>query len=134
LERVGDFTAISISAWPTIQALVGSASAALKPLATDLHPIGNKAVAVYKTTPQGYLKINLYFPPEWRNTDRRPAIVFFFGGSCATGGPAQFATTAEYFAMRGLLAAPRSIALRASTTPLRGRAPKMAKAPSAGYA
>jgi acetyl esterase len=85
--------------------LVGSASAALKPLEADFHPIGNKAVAVYKITQQGDLKINLHFPPEWRNTDRRPAIVFFFGGSCATGSPAQFTTTAEYFATRGLVAA-----------------------------
>jgi hypothetical protein len=65
----------------------------------------NKAVAVNKTTPQGDLKINLYFPPKWKSSDRRAAIVFFFGGSCATGSPAQFAAKAEYFAARGLLAA-----------------------------
>ena len=85
--------------------LVHAVSAALMPIETDLHPVGNKAVAVYKTTPQGDLRINLYFPPDWRDTDRRPAIVFFFGGSCATGSPAQYATTAEYFATRGLVAA-----------------------------
>ncbi len=85
--------------------LVGAAPAALKPIETVLRPVGNKAVAVYKTTPQGDLRINLYFPAAWRNTDRRPAIVFFFGGSCATGTPAQFTSTAEYFATRGLVAA-----------------------------
>src|SRR5260370_34418454 len=85
--------------------LVRAVPAALKPIENDLHPIGNKAVAVYKTTPQGDLRINLYFPPDWRDTDRRPAIVFFFGGSCVTGSPAQYTTTAEYFATRGLLAA-----------------------------
>lgn len=85
--------------------LVRAVSAGLKPIETDLHPVGNKAVAVYKTTPQGDLRINLYFPPDWRDTDRRPAIVFFFGGSCATGSPVQYATTAEYFATRGLVAA-----------------------------
>ncbi len=85
--------------------LPGTAGAALKPIEADLRPIGNKAVAVYKTTPQGDLKINLYFPPDWKASDRRPAIVFFFGGSCARGSPAQFAPTAEYFAGRGLVAA-----------------------------
>jgi acetyl esterase len=78
--------------------------AALKPIETDLQPLANKAVVTYKTTPQGDLKMNLYFPPGWRKVDHRPAIVFFFGGSCATGSPAQFTTTAEYFAARGLVA------------------------------
>src|SRR5260370_11265388 len=104
--------------------LVRAVPAALKPIETDLHPIGNKAVAVYKTTPQGDLRINLYFPPDWRDTDRRPAIVFFFGGSCATGSPAQYTTTAEYFATRGLVAASAEYRTERSTTRLRRRAPK----------
>lgn len=85
--------------------LVGGMRAALKPLDAAIHPASNKAVTVYKTTPQDDLKINLYFPSDWKAADRRPAIVFFFGGSCATGSPAQFATTSEYFATRGLVAA-----------------------------
>jgi acetyl esterase/lipase len=85
--------------------LAGGIPAALKPIDGDLQPISNQAVATYKTTPQGDLKMNLYFPPGWRKADRRPAIVFFFGGSCATGSPAQFASTAAYFATRGLVAA-----------------------------
>ncbi len=88
-----------------VHSAIGSASAALKPIEVDIHPVDNKAVAVYKITPQGNLKINLYFPSNWKASDRRPAIVLFFGGSCATGSPAQFATTAEYFAARGLVAA-----------------------------
>jgi acetyl esterase/lipase len=85
--------------------LAGAAGGALKPLDADIHPAGNKAAPVYKTTPQGDLKINLYFPSDWKATDRRAAIVFFFGGSCAVGSPAQFTATAEYFAARGLVAA-----------------------------
>jgi acetyl esterase len=88
-----------------VQSVIGAASAALKPIGSDIRPVDNKAVAVYKTTPQGDLKINLYLPPKWKSSDHRPAIVFFFGGSCATGNPAQFVATAEYFAMRGLVAA-----------------------------
>ncbi len=85
--------------------LASGMPAALKPIDAGLQPLDNKAVATYKTTPQGDLKISLYFPPDWKAADRRPAIIFFFGGSCATGSPVQFATTAEYFAMRGLVAA-----------------------------
>jgi acetyl esterase len=85
--------------------VVSAMPAALKPIDADLQPLANKAVITYKTTPQGDLKMNLYFPAGWRKADRRPAVVFFFGGSCATGSPAQFATTAEYFATRGLVAA-----------------------------
>ena len=86
------------------ESVIGAASAALKPIETDIHPVDNKAAAVYKTTPQGDLRINLYFPPKWNASDRRAAVVFFFAGSCATGSPAQFAATAEYFAVRGLVA------------------------------
>src|SRR5262249_22987644 len=87
-----------------VHVAIDSALATLKPIQADIHPVDNKAVAVYKTTAQGDLKIDLYFPPNWKASDRRPAIVLFFGGSCATGSPAQFATTAEYFASRGLVA------------------------------
>ena len=85
--------------------VVSRVPAALLPIGTDFRPVGNQAVVAYKATPQGDLKINLFFPPDWRAADRRPAIVFFFGGSCATGSPAQFASTAEYFAKRGLVSA-----------------------------
>src|SRR6266542_4162589 len=87
-----------------VQSVIGTAGAALKPIETDIHPVYNKALAVYKTTPQGELRMNLYFPPNWKATDRRSTIVFFFAGSCATGSPAQFAATAEYFAGRGMVA------------------------------
>ena len=85
--------------------LASGTHTALKPLDADLQPRDNKANAAYKTTPQGDLAMNLYFPSGWSKSDRRPAIIFFFGGSCATGTPQQFASTAEYFATRGLVAA-----------------------------
>src|ERR1041384_3233137 len=88
-----------------VQLVIGAAAAALKAIEADVRPVDNKAVAVYKTTPQGDLKMNLYFPPNWKAGDRRPAIVLFFGGSCATGSPVQFAATAEYFSTRGMIAA-----------------------------
>jgi hypothetical protein len=75
--------------------VAGAAAAALRPLDADIRPAGNRAVVVYKTTPQGELKVNLYFRPDWRAADRKPAMIFFFGGSCATGNPTEFAATAE---------------------------------------
>lgn len=89
----------------TFVSLVSAMKATLKPLEADLHPVNNEAVVHYKITPQGDLKVNLYFPPDWKKADRRPAIIFFFGGNCASGSPAQFASTAAYFATRGLVAA-----------------------------
>jgi acetyl esterase len=85
--------------------LVSGMQAALKPIDVDVRPIDNKSVVTYKTTSQGDLKVNLFFPRDWKKTDRRPAVVFFFGGNCASGSPAQFASTAAYFATRGLVAA-----------------------------
>ncbi|HKE28916.1 MAG TPA: alpha/beta hydrolase [Bryobacteraceae bacterium] len=85
--------------------LAGAATASLQRLDGDIHPVAGRAVAVYKSTPQGELKIHLYFPPDWKAADRRPAFVLFFGGGFVTGSPSQFTTTAEYFSRRGLVAA-----------------------------
>lgn len=60
---------------------------------------------VYKKTPQGELKIHVTFPPGWKDTDRRPGIVFFFGGGWSKGDVKQFAPQADYLASRGMVAA-----------------------------
>jgi len=88
-----------------ILALFTAANSALKPTDGAITPQDNKSVAVFKTTPQGDLKMNLYFPKDWKSTDHRPAIVFFFGGGFVSGSPVQFTTKAEYFASRGMVAA-----------------------------
>lgn len=67
---------------------------------------------VYKQTPQGPLKAHLYFPPQWRIGDRRPAIAFFFGGAFRRGSPRQFQYQAEYFASRGMVAASAEYRIR----------------------
>lgn len=59
---------------------------------------------VFKKTPQAELKLYAYLPPRWKATDRRPAIVYFFGGGWNTGTPEQFLSKAEYFASRGMVA------------------------------
>jgi acetyl esterase len=60
---------------------------------------------VFKQTPQGELKLHLYLPKDWKASDTRPGIVFWFGGGFVRGTPAQFYHQAEYFAGRGLVCA-----------------------------
>jgi acetyl esterase len=61
--------------------------------------------SVYKKTPQGDLKIYVHFPPGWTAQDKRPAIVFFFGGGWTSGTLEQFRPQAEYLAQRGMVTA-----------------------------
>jgi acetyl esterase/lipase len=60
---------------------------------------------IYKRTPQGELSIYVHFPQDWTAEDKRPAIVFFFGGGWTGGTVEQFARQAHYLAFRGIVAA-----------------------------
>lgn len=60
---------------------------------------------VFKQTPQGALKLLIHYPPDWKPSDKRPAMLFFFGGAWKMGSPVQFEPQAEYFAARGLVCA-----------------------------
>lgn len=60
---------------------------------------------VYKKTPQGELTLHFALPTGWKPEDKRPAIVFFFGGGWTSGSYLQFMAQADYFASRGLVAA-----------------------------
>jgi acetyl esterase/lipase len=62
-------------------------------------------VYVYKTIGERELKIHLDYPPDWRPSDKRPVIVFFFGGGWSVGTVNQFERQAKYLAGRGLVAA-----------------------------
>lgn len=59
---------------------------------------------VYKKVADRELKLNVFNPPEWKSSDRRPAIVFFHGGGWVGGSPKQFLKHCEYLAMRGMVA------------------------------
>jgi acetyl esterase/lipase len=59
----------------------------------------------YKTVGEKELKIHVHYPPGWKASDKRPAIIFFFGGGWTSGRVEQFQPQAEYFASRGLVAA-----------------------------
>ena len=61
-------------------------------------------VITYKNTPQTDLKLVVHYPSGWKETDQRPAIVFFFGGGWTSGKLEQFRTPGQPFARRGMVA------------------------------
>ncbi|MEQ2008717.1 MAG: alpha/beta hydrolase [Limisphaerales bacterium] len=73
----------------------------------------------YKQSPQGGLKLLVHYPPDWKAADKRPAIVFFFGGGWKNGTTAQFLNQATYLATRGMVAvrADYRVESRQHTTP-----------------
>jgi len=50
----------------------------------------------YKKTKQADLEIVVHFPPGWKEADKRPAIVFFFGGGWENGTIKAFERQAAY--------------------------------------
>ncbi len=60
-------------------------------------------VTSYKTVDGRDLKLFIEKPPAWTADERRPAIVFFFGGGWVAGSPGQFKPQSEYLASRGMV-------------------------------
>ena len=67
--------------------------------ATDVKEI------TYKTVGERELRLYINYPADWKPSDTRPAIIFFFGGAWTSGSVEQFAFQADYLARRGLVAA-----------------------------
>jgi acetyl esterase/lipase len=65
----------------------------------------NTRTFTYAKTKQADLKIVVHLPSGWKATDRRPGIVFFFGGGWENGTIKAFEPQARYLASRGLVAA-----------------------------
>lgn len=59
---------------------------------------------VYKTIGGGELKLWIFEPQGHKAADRRPAIVFFFGGGWNSGSPKQFELQSKHLASRGMVA------------------------------
>lgn len=59
----------------------------------------------YKKAGQTELKLLVDVPDDWKASDQRPAIVFFFGGGWKNGSTKQFENQARYLASRGMVAA-----------------------------
>lgn len=58
---------------------------------------------VYKRAPQAELAMYVHLPPGWTEQDKRPAIIFFFGGGWTSGTFYHFMYQATYFASRGIV-------------------------------
>lgn len=75
---------------------------------------------VYKTVGDVELKLFVFAPEDHKSEDRRPAIVFFFGGGFVGGNIEQFLPQAEHLAGRGMVAvrADYRVLNRHGTTPV----------------
>lgn len=58
---------------------------------------------VYKKTPTRDLELYIDFPEDWKPSDKRPAMLWFFGGAWSVGSPSHFKPVSEYFAKRGVV-------------------------------
>jgi len=100
----------------------GGAKAKTKPDRWEQQPHLTEAAVrmeerVYKSTPQGELKLHLWSPEK--TGEDRPCIVFFFGGGWTSGSYRQFARQSAYLASRGMVAASAEYRIRSlhKTTP-----------------
>lgn len=75
---------------------------------------------VFKSFDEDPLELNVFFPEDWKAGDRRPAIVFFFGGGWVGGTPAQFFPQSRYLASRGMVSISAQYRTRSShgTSPM----------------
>lgn len=64
-----------------------------------------KVEVKYKTIGDVELHLHLFRPDNHQTQDRRPCIVFFFGGGWVGGSPSQFYKQAWYLSQRGMVAA-----------------------------
>lgn len=71
---------------------------------TGWKPLKDAEFKVYKKTDQGDLHLNIFKPADWKPSDSRPAVVFFFGGGWRSGNPSQFEPHCRYLASRGMVA------------------------------
>lgn len=78
--------------------------ACLAPTAFAQRPQPTKKI-VYKTVGDVKLSLHIFEPKGHKPTDKRPAIVFFFGGGWVGGNPSQFYPHCQYLASRGMFAA-----------------------------
>ena len=86
--------------------------------ATEL-PRQRRQPEVYKQVGDVELRIELVAPDGHTSKDRRPAIMFFFGGGWNGGTTEQFRPQADYLASRGMVAALADYRVRSrhGTTP-----------------
>ncbi len=73
--------------------------------------VGNRGLAqsldketyTYKKVGDHELKIHVIKPADWKQSDSRPAVLFFHGGGWTGGTPGQFDQHSQYLASRGMV-------------------------------
>lgn len=78
-----------------------------KPVTQNPKPIAPDQTITYKVDPQfpkQPLTLDVFYPEDLKAGEKRPAIVFFFGGGWVSGTPSQFYPHAAYLASRGMVA------------------------------
>ena len=64
------------------------------------------SVEVYREVNGNKLNAYVFTPPQHQASDRRPAVLFFFGGGWKGGTPGQLLPQSLYLAQRGMVAIP----------------------------
>ncbi len=74
-------------------------------LSAPCHAAGElqEEVRVYKKIGGREMRLFVEKPSDWKASDKRPALVFFFGGGWVGGSPNQFKEQSEYLAARGMV-------------------------------
>ena len=74
---------------------------------------------LYKTVNDVELKLHVFTPVGHRTSDKRPAVIFFFGGAWNNGSPGQHYSQCAHLASRGMVAmsAEYRVKSRNQTTP-----------------
>jgi acetyl esterase/lipase len=86
-----------------------SAAAALLPAAGQPPPAGPRGIHylgeahAYKKIGERKLNLHVLKPADWKPGDRRPSVVFFFGGGWMSGFATQFDEQSRYLATRGMV-------------------------------
>src|SRR4051794_14109729 len=65
--------------------------------------LGAAESLTYKKVGERELRLFIEKPANWNASDKRPAIVFFFGGGWVGGSTQQFEKQSEYLATRGVV-------------------------------
>ena len=90
---------------PLALGFTGIAAAQEKKVAKQYPPkLEGAAVETYKAVGDTKLNLYVYNPPGHKPSDKRAAIVFFFGGGWTNGSPQQFEEHCKHLASRGMVA------------------------------
>ena len=76
----------------------------LKKIMIPSTPAFKPEIVSYKTSDTCDLKLHIFKPAGIRKGEKRPVIVFFFGGGWSYGTPLQFYRECTYYASKGIVA------------------------------